>query len=159
MVSVCSHFSTAQKWSRDSVWYVWNVFPPVGFFKKIDLHFLNFILLGCAHMHLSVCEHLQSSQADFLVSVSFFFPLHGLRAPGLLSKCLYLMSHLLGPLPVFWSDIDSSLLTLGCSLKDPIYVIVTFNNGSLVVYAWEERCQQLNGCYQLQSRRRLPQQR
>uniref|UniRef100_A0A8C6GCD1 F-box and WD-40 domain protein 13 n=1 Tax=Mus spicilegus TaxID=10103 RepID=A0A8C6GCD1_MUSSI len=41
---------------------------------------------------------------------------------------------------------------------DPIYVIVTFNNGSLVVYAWEERCRQLNRCYRLQSRRRLPQQ-
>ena len=80
---------------------MFGMFSTQWGFKKIDLHFLNFILLGCARMHLSVCEHLQSSQADFLVSVSFVIPLHGLRAPGLLSKCLYLMSHLLGPLPFY----------------------------------------------------------
>ena len=137
------------------MWYVWNFSSPVGFFFK-KLHFLNFILLGCAHMHLSVCEHLQSSQADFLVSVSFFFPLHGLRAPGLLSKCLYLMSHLLGPLPVFLCDIDSSLLSLGCSLKDPVHVIVTCNNGSLDVYVWEERSPLLRRCYRLRKRGYLP---
>ena len=135
---------------------MFGMFSTQWGFKKIDLHFLNFILLGCARMHLSVCEHLQSSQADFLVSVSFVFPLHGLRAPGLLSKCLYLMSHLLGPLPVFLSDIDCSLLTFGCSLKDPVHVIVTCNNGSLDVYVWEERSPLLRRCYRLRKRGYLP---
>ncbi|EDL09042.1 mCG140502, partial [Mus musculus] len=41
---------------------------------------------------------------------------------------------------------------------DPFHVIVTFIDGSLDVYAWEERCQQLSKCYRLQNRRRLPRQ-
>ncbi|XP_052043142.1 F-box/WD repeat-containing protein 15-like [Apodemus sylvaticus] len=39
---------------------------------------------------------------------------------------------------------------------DPIHVIVTFEDGSLEVYAWEERTPRLRRCYWLQNRRSLP---
>lgn len=73
------------------------------YFFLIELHFLNFILLGCAHIHLSVCEHLQRSQGDFLVlaSLSTFTWAQSTRFAQ--------QAPLLGPLPVFLSDIDSSL--------------------------------------------------
>ncbi|XP_034340112.1 F-box/WD repeat-containing protein 15-like [Arvicanthis niloticus] len=38
---------------------------------------------------------------------------------------------------------------------DPVYVIVTFIDGSLDVYAWEERSLLLRRCYQLPNRRRF----
>ncbi|XP_021044936.1 F-box/WD repeat-containing protein 15-like [Mus pahari] len=41
---------------------------------------------------------------------------------------------------------------------DPLHVIVTFINGSLDVYAWDERSPQLRKCYRLQNRRQLPRQ-
>ncbi|XP_021045272.1 F-box/WD repeat-containing protein 15-like isoform X3 [Mus pahari] len=39
---------------------------------------------------------------------------------------------------------------------DPVHVIVTFIDGSLDVYAWEERSPLLRKCYRLQNRRHLP---
>uniref|UniRef100_A0A8C6H1N1 F-box and WD-40 domain protein 25 n=1 Tax=Mus spicilegus TaxID=10103 RepID=A0A8C6H1N1_MUSSI len=39
---------------------------------------------------------------------------------------------------------------------DPVHVIVTCNNGSLDVYAWEERSLLLRKCYRLQNKRPLP---
>ncbi|NP_941076.1 F-box and WD-40 domain protein 26 [Mus musculus] len=39
---------------------------------------------------------------------------------------------------------------------DPVHVIITCNNGSLDVYAWEERSPLLRKCYRLQNRRYLP---
>ncbi|XP_052045239.1 F-box/WD repeat-containing protein 15-like [Apodemus sylvaticus] len=39
---------------------------------------------------------------------------------------------------------------------DPIHVIVTLHDGSLDVYAWEERTPRLRRCYRLQNRRYLP---
>ncbi|XP_031201595.1 F-box/WD repeat-containing protein 15-like [Mastomys coucha] len=39
---------------------------------------------------------------------------------------------------------------------DPLHVIVTFNDGSLEVYSWEERSQLLRRCYRLQNRKTLP---
>ncbi|XP_052045238.1 F-box/WD repeat-containing protein 15-like [Apodemus sylvaticus] len=41
---------------------------------------------------------------------------------------------------------------------DPVHVIVTLYDGSLDVYAWEERTQRLRRCYGLQNRRCLPSQ-
>ncbi|XP_021010427.1 F-box/WD repeat-containing protein 15-like [Mus caroli] len=38
---------------------------------------------------------------------------------------------------------------------DPLHVIITCNNGSMDVYAWEERSLLLRKCYRLQSRRQL----
>lgn len=150
MVNVCRDFLASQKRSWDYGWYVWNVFSPVVFFFLIELHFLNFILLGCAHIHLSVCEHLQRSQGDFLVlaSLSTFTWAQSTRFAQ--------QAPLLGPLPVFLSDIDSSLWWLGCSLKDPVHVIITHPDGSLVVYAWEERGQLLKKCYLLRNREDRP---
>ncbi|XP_031199604.1 F-box/WD repeat-containing protein 15-like [Mastomys coucha] len=39
---------------------------------------------------------------------------------------------------------------------DPLHVIVTFIDGSLEVYAWEERSPELRRCYRLRNRRHLP---
>uniref|UniRef100_A0A8C6GC35 F-box and WD-40 domain protein 20 n=1 Tax=Mus spicilegus TaxID=10103 RepID=A0A8C6GC35_MUSSI len=39
---------------------------------------------------------------------------------------------------------------------DPLHVIVTCNDGSMDVYAWEERSLLLRRCYRLQNRRHLP---
>ncbi|XP_021028907.1 F-box/WD repeat-containing protein 15-like [Mus caroli] len=39
---------------------------------------------------------------------------------------------------------------------DPVHVIITCNDGSMDVYAWEERSLLLRKCYRLQNRRHLP---
>ena len=97
------HLQTFQ-YGPEEVLRLWVVgleyFSSNGVFSKIDLHFINYLLLGCVHVHLCMGEHLQRPEADSLALVSLFPPSHGLRAPGSLSRCLCLMSHLLGPLPV-----------------------------------------------------------
>uniref|UniRef100_A0A8C6MS88 Uncharacterized protein n=1 Tax=Mus spicilegus TaxID=10103 RepID=A0A8C6MS88_MUSSI len=47
-------------------------FPSSGFFFLNRFTFFKLHTVGvCAHMHLSVCKHLQRSQVDFLVLVTF----------------------------------------------------------------------------------------